>query len=673
VRQPKVLTSRHTPNRPLLKTLLVVVSLSCFPAIASTTATVDMRNANYNDTWKDQFEDPLKPGNTLPFEIQRTYNSRTLFQGLFGFAWCTDFETTLVPMWDGSLVLTDCGAGAETVLHRERPTILSTQSLISRILAAVQRRNPDWSAAKLKETREQLEIDSDLREEFAKQLSLRGETLPGRYVNDTGDITAVVQPRGETIVTSRRGCACSMRKTTAGTVTEEPVASESAIEYMFDRTLKLHRWISGSGTVVDLNRAAGYIDLQTSSGIYRLETTPQGVVATVRHAGRIVGRYEYRSVNHSQELARAISRNGHRVFNYRYDKYFNLIGGNAPDGGSIELTYDTDHDWVTSFHSDDGCTEQYAYVDYPLPETVAKLFHSLGEALSLSSAGDRQLDIEASEVKRTCAAGLTDNWYLFGHGHSGEDRYLALIEELTGSERLTSGFSPAGLLTSEERSPLPVLVRFSAGTDATEVAATPYYSVRFPRPVHDFDDRHSCEVPIRFSGMIITKGYTFELFNGLVSFDRNTRDPCLVSAISWRTPTHAVDLRISYAARETGNGREPYENMSVTVSVDGTALNPSLGAALSMVSRSSAGAKDRSDQNVCSLVAVGFHGGETVDVRAFRLRWESTVCGVEAQTILRAAVVLYSRRWYWTNIRDVTRRLLSMSMTDEPLRAEVSH
>ena len=42
---------------------------------------IDMKNANFSDIWTDI----ILPGSGYELRIQRTYNSRTIYSGLFGF------------------------------------------------------------------------------------------------------------------------------------------------------------------------------------------------------------------------------------------------------------------------------------------------------------------------------------------------------------------------------------------------------------------------------------------------------------------------------------------------------------------------------------------------------------------------------------------------------------
>lgn len=73
-------------------------------------ALVDTKNANYSQSWIDL----ELPGAGYDLKVQRTYNSRTLYEGIFGFGWCSNFETSL-SVAAQSVTLTECGAGQETV------------------------------------------------------------------------------------------------------------------------------------------------------------------------------------------------------------------------------------------------------------------------------------------------------------------------------------------------------------------------------------------------------------------------------------------------------------------------------------------------------------------------------------------------------------------------------
>ncbi len=90
--------------------------LSVFFSLTSW-AIVDMKNANYSNTWVDI----EIPGSGYDLKVSRTYNSRSLFNGIFGFGWCSDFETKLDKLSDGNLKITECGSGQETIFNKLKP------------------------------------------------------------------------------------------------------------------------------------------------------------------------------------------------------------------------------------------------------------------------------------------------------------------------------------------------------------------------------------------------------------------------------------------------------------------------------------------------------------------------------------------------------------------------
>jgi hypothetical protein len=93
-----------------MKTKLHIgLSVSIIFASLFANAIVDMKNANYSNTWVDI----EIPGSGYELKISRTYNSRSLINGIFGFGWCSDFETRLEKTAEGNLKLVElwCGPG----------------------------------------------------------------------------------------------------------------------------------------------------------------------------------------------------------------------------------------------------------------------------------------------------------------------------------------------------------------------------------------------------------------------------------------------------------------------------------------------------------------------------------------------------------------------------------
>lgn len=76
-------------------------------------ADVDLKTANYTESWVDV----RVPGSGFELAIQRTYNSRSSFQGAFGYGWCSTLESKLVFKDIQTILLVECGAGQITTFY----------------------------------------------------------------------------------------------------------------------------------------------------------------------------------------------------------------------------------------------------------------------------------------------------------------------------------------------------------------------------------------------------------------------------------------------------------------------------------------------------------------------------------------------------------------------------
>ncbi len=86
-----------------MKKFLFLTFLSAYTSL-SANADVNMKDASYYKTWID-FE--IRKDAHI-FQLRRTYNSRSLHPGLFGFGWCSDFEKRLDLNRSDQISLNDC-------------------------------------------------------------------------------------------------------------------------------------------------------------------------------------------------------------------------------------------------------------------------------------------------------------------------------------------------------------------------------------------------------------------------------------------------------------------------------------------------------------------------------------------------------------------------------------
>src|SRR5690606_6166011 len=125
-------------------------------------ALVDMRNANFSDNWID-----LQIKNSgYDLRVQRSYNSRTLFNGMFGFGWCSDFETKLQVNPEGTIRITECGGGFEAEYKKQNHDSKGFDKTVQTIMAEVRKRNKGRDERYFKNLEIEIRRDSILRDEF---------------------------------------------------------------------------------------------------------------------------------------------------------------------------------------------------------------------------------------------------------------------------------------------------------------------------------------------------------------------------------------------------------------------------------------------------------------------------------------------------------------------------
>jgi YD repeat-containing protein len=294
---------------------------------------VDMRLANYSDTWTDL----ELPGTGYDLKVVRTYNSRSLFNGMFGFGWCSDFETAFKIQSDGAIHLKECGDGKLTIYLPSNYSPNNSQSLVDQIMAKVKSdiKNPTEKA--LSSIRSNLLTNPRVRQEYADRYKLGAEQKKGalyRSTEQTAETLALLNDYYERSFAD----GAKQRFDLNGRMT-----------HMYDRNgnfLKLNYDGSNLRSIVDNNgRQLAFTHYEN------------GKVKEIRGPGGLFAAYKFEKLS---DLAYVRSAWGNE-YTYKYDELHNLVRVNFPDKTFKELTYNTNKDWVTSFRGRNGCLETYKY------------------------------------------------------------------------------------------------------------------------------------------------------------------------------------------------------------------------------------------------------------------------------------------------------------------------
>jgi YD repeat-containing protein len=317
----------------LIPVLFSVIAL--FPQTGH--AVVDMKNANYSDSWLDlQFN-----GSGYALRVQRFYNSRSTFSGIFGFGWCSEFETAIEKTPEGRLKLVECGAGQETIYSPAKFDAKSMEKLIDQLVANYKKTTPGATEMGASTLREQLQQSADLRSEWAKHAGLSiPEVKKGVvYSADNLEVEKIVFDGTNYVRSIADGTA--QRFDSAGRLVMMNDKNGNSLKLSYSGEL-LREIVDNTGKKLTFA-------FNQNKRVKEI-TGPGGAKAEYKFKG--------------EDLV-DVKNMWKNKYTYQYDETHNITRINFPDGTFKALAYNQKMDWVTSFTDraigGPACVETYKY------------------------------------------------------------------------------------------------------------------------------------------------------------------------------------------------------------------------------------------------------------------------------------------------------------------------
>lgn len=310
----------------LLLAILLVLSSPVF-------ALVDMQNANFTETWVD-----LEiPDTGYNLKVERAYNSRTLHNGLFGFGWCSNFETSLDILADGRVKRVECGAGQELTYAPKSFDATDVQAGIQKIISAIKKENPGLSNREAQIITQKLKDDTTFRDRESARLNIAKEAKDGTvFYSEGSNADKIVLKKGFYVRDLADGSS-------------ERYNTQGQLVYLYDKNQNYLK--------LDYNKKT-LTSLTTSSGRrLSFSYTQNGKISEIRGPNGLSCTYKYEKLN---DLVSA--KNGKdEVTKYTYDTLHNVTQITYADKSVKGLKYNQDKDWVTELIDRNGCSEKYDY------------------------------------------------------------------------------------------------------------------------------------------------------------------------------------------------------------------------------------------------------------------------------------------------------------------------
>lgn len=314
--------------------LFLLFALS-FLTLGTAQGVVDLKNANYASSWTDI----EVPGTGYNLKVLRTYNSRSLFNGVFGFGWCSDFETRIQVNPEGNLLLTECGAGLEILFASREVSKKDVEKTITQII------NKMRAEKKVGQTEEQLRSfavqmmeNDDYRMDMARRFNVSVPVKEGtKFFANGREVENIVFAKG--LYTRNLADGSSQRFSTDGLMTAMYDKNGNFLKLDYEKNLLVR--------VTDNNARSLMFRYHPNNKKIREIAGPFGLKAEYKFEGL-------------DNLA-AVTNQWKHSFTYKYDELHNLVRATYPDKTFIELKYDIKNDWVVGFTDRDKCVENYKY------------------------------------------------------------------------------------------------------------------------------------------------------------------------------------------------------------------------------------------------------------------------------------------------------------------------
>lgn len=345
-------------------------------------ALVSVGNGNYFIGFTDLEHE--SPSNTFQLKVQRTYNSRSQFDGIFGYGWGSDYEAYLLPSADGSVVIQENGGGEKTRFSPKEFSKADLEKQVDKLLEAHTKKNK-ITVSKSKELKDRLLVDADERDELSRDLGIfpefpagtklfnsqRGDkqtltSIKGGYVREYADgkqelFNVKVDVADQGVDPSRRRILKGVFKVSR---LLDPIR-KAQIFYEYDQSGKLTSVSDKKSQTLRfrynaLGKVSEIVDTKGSKATYEFCDTGSGVFNAAKKCGK-------------GDLVRSKDTSG-ASYSYQYDSSHNITRIGYPKGKKADQEFEEIAYWpansegqggVKSVKNPNGVLVEYKYWQNP--------------------------------------------------------------------------------------------------------------------------------------------------------------------------------------------------------------------------------------------------------------------------------------------------------------------
>lgn len=379
-----------------------------FAQVTDAKANVALKNGNFFVG----FIDAVYPGGYEP-KLERIYNSKSVYRGIYGWGWGSEFEVNMTVLPDGSVVVNEFGGGAENRFVPVKQTASDMSAQIQKIIQLARSTGYISRPDLLKQYEQKLKDDRTFLvqewDRFLKQGKLQSRTIP----------------EGTQLISTRFSYQY-ITKTREGYVRN----SESGKKELFDAAGLLVKVTDRNNNSITLTYAKDrslqrIVDQMNRKFLFQFDARRR--LERVNGEGGKFASYQY---NANDELISSRDFDGNSyTFKYSADKRHNLVELGYGDGSKMLITYYPRDklENVKSVRERDGTSVEYSYIgDRRKPGPFAVTVTNKDKAGKVSSTSQYE--------------------YLFKLGKDGEEYTARMMADVEG-EKTETLYSEMGLPT----------------------------------------------------------------------------------------------------------------------------------------------------------------------------------------------------------------------------------
>lgn len=311
------------------------IFMTALPAFAL----VDMNNAGYTNSWVDL----EVPGSGYEMRVLRAYKSRTIYNGMFGFGWCSEFETKLETTSEGNIKISECGDGQEINYSAREVTRKDVDSTIKQITSKMRADKKFGSSSSefWSKLESQLLEDDSVRSSYAKQYGIVVPIKDGqKFMANGKEVENVIFSKN--FYTRNLPDGSFQRFDLNGKMT-----------HMYDKNGNFLKFAYQKDLLTEIE--------DNNSRKLSFKYFPNKKVQKISGPNGILTEYKYNQQDDLVWNKNAWAKKDTDVYAYEYNEFHNLTKASWPDKTSVTIKYDNTKDWVTSFADRDKCVESYKY------------------------------------------------------------------------------------------------------------------------------------------------------------------------------------------------------------------------------------------------------------------------------------------------------------------------